>query len=118
MSNFVKANDFIIAESSKGDLYIFIEAQANTPKDPKIVYDGYEHAIFFRTPEDRIILDYINPEIRDRLRKSKEVVMVETLLGNIKDSYYAGMQMVEKIPVDWSKIGLSTWEEVSLRQQA
>ena len=31
--------------------------------------------------------------------------MVETILENIKESYYADMQMVEKIPVDWSKIG-------------
>ena len=38
--------------------------------------------------------------------------MVETLLDdNIKDSYFADIKMVEKIPVDWSLIGLTTWEK-------
>ena len=36
---------------------------------------------------------------------------------NIKDSYYTSLNMVEKIPVDWSKIGLKTWEEIALQQQ-
>ena len=46
------------------------------------------------------------------MKKAKEVVMVETLLGdNIKDSYFADIKIVDNIPVDWSLIGLSTWEK-------
>ena len=59
-------------------------------------------------------MDYINPEVRDKLRKSKEVIIVETILENIKECYIADMQMVDNIPLDWSKIGLSTWEKVAL----
>ena len=60
------------------------------------------------------ILDYINPEIRNELRKSQRIIMVETILENIKESYYVDMQIVDKIPVDWSQIGLKTWDEVAL----
>ena len=42
---------------------------------------------------------------------------VRSILENIKDSYYTSLNMVEKIPVDWSKIGLKTWEEIALQQQ-
>ena len=60
-----------------------------------------------------------NPDIRDKLKKAKEVVMVETLLGdNIKDSYFADMKIVDHIPVDWSLIGLSTWEKALAGKQS
>lgn len=59
-----------------------------------------------RNNEQKIILDYIHPDVRDKLRKARQVVIVETILENIKDSYVADMQMVEDIPVDWGKIGL------------
>lgn len=114
MSGYTTANKFIVAEGDGGELYMFIEAKKDHPDEPRIIYDGLDHAIFMRRPEERIILDYIHPEIRDQLRKAKRVVMVETILENIKESYYADMQMVDKIPVDWSKIGLKSWEEIVL----
>ena len=66
----------------------------------------------------KIILDYINPQVRDKLRKAKEVIVVESILDNIKESYYTTMNMVDKIPVDWSQIGLKTWEEISLQHKS
>ena len=92
-------------------------AKKEHPDEPRVIYDGYDHAIFMRRPEERIILDYIHPEVRDQLRKARRVVMVETILENIKESYYADMQVVDKIPVDWSKIGLKTWEEIVLKDK-
>ena len=68
--------------------------------------------ILFHYPK---ILDYINPLIRDKLRKANNVVIVETILENIKDCYMASMQIVDKIPVDWGQIGLKTWEELALQ---
>lgn len=74
---------------------------------------------FLRNREQKIILDYIHPDIRDKLKKAKEVVMVETLLGdNIKDSYFADIKIVDNIPVDWSLIGLSTWEKALAGKQS
>lgn len=105
---------YTIAEDASGVLYFFIKAKKDSPSKPQIMYDGFEHAIFVRSPEEKIILDYINPQIRDKLRKSREVIVVESILDNIKDSYYTHMNIVDKIPLDWSQIGLSTWEEISL----
>lgn len=115
MSNYTTEDSFIIAEGSEGDLYIFLEAKNSHPQSPRIIYDGKDHAIFMRSPEEKIILDYINPEIRERLRKVREVIMVETLFDNIKESYFVSMQMVDKIPVDWSKVGLKSWEDAALK---
>lgn len=106
-------NSFVVAEGEEGELYIFLQAKKDLPKTPKIIYDGREHAIFMRNAVQKIILDYIHPDIRDKLRKSQQVVIVETILENIKDSYIADLQVVDHIPVDWSKIGLKTWDELA-----
>ena len=115
MSEYTTEKKFVVATDEDNELYIFIEAKKDHPDNPRIIYDGNDHAVFLRRPDEKIILDYINPEIRGELRKSKQVVMVETILENVKESYYADMQIVDKIPVDWTKIGLKTWDEVAVK---
>ena len=48
------------------------------------------------------------------LEEGTDVTLIsngETLVETIKDAYIADMNIVEKIPLDWSQIGLTTWEE-------
>ena len=115
MSEYVTEDNFMIAEGSEGELYVYLSAKKAQPETPRIVYDGHDHAIFLRSPKQKIILDYINPEVRDKLRKAPEVIVVETILENIKDCYVAKMNMVDRIPVDWSQLGLSNWEDAVLK---
>lgn len=116
MSEYTTEKKFVVATDEDNELYIFIEAKKDHPNNPRIIYDGYDHAVFLRTPQEKIILDYINPEIRNELRKSQRIIMVETILENIKESYYVDMQIVDKIPVDWTKIGLKSWDDVVLNK--
>ena len=116
MSEYTTAKKFVVATDEDNELYIFIEAKKDHPNNPRIIYDGFDHAVFLRTPQEKIILDYINPEIRNELRKSQRIIMVETILENIKESYYVDMQIVDKIPVDWTKIGLKSWDDVILNK--
>ena len=115
MTKYETEKEYFVAENTSGELYIYIGAKPEAPTKPQIIYDGYDHALFLRNNEQKIILDYINPEIRDKLRKSRAVIIVETVLENIKDAYIADINIVDKIPVDWSQIGLTTWENVSLK---
>ena len=114
MSDYTTEDNFLIAEGARGELYFLLRPKKDEPNYPYIIYDGLDHAVFIRNNEQKIILDYINPEVRDKLRKSQEVYVIESIHDNIKEVYSAKMQMVEKIPVDWGKIGLKTWEEISL----
>ena len=84
MSEYITEKEYYIAEDASGTLYIYIKAKSNRPQMPKIIYDGFDHAVFVRSANEKIILDYINPQVRDKLRKAKEVVVVETVLENIK----------------------------------
>lgn len=114
MTAFTTEKKFMIAEGGEGEIYFFIEAKKNSPQSPKIVYDGKDHALFRRNEEQNIILDYIHPSVRENLRKVNEVVIVEMILENIKDSYIVKMQHVDNIPLDWNKVGLKSWEEAAL----
>lgn len=111
---YVTEKNYLVAEGGEGELYVFLQAKKDNPEKPRIIYDGKDHAIFMRSPTQKIILDYIHPDIRDKLRKAEQVVIVETLLENISSSYIADMQMIDHIPLDWDKIGLKTWEAVAL----
>lgn len=114
MSKFETEQKYFVAENTSGELYIYIGAKKDTPVHPQIIYDGFDHALFVRNDDQKIILDYINPEVRDKLRKARAVIIVETVMENIKDAYIADMNIVDKIPVDWTQIGLKTWEEASV----
>lgn len=61
MSEYITEKNFLIAEGAEGDS-IFCRAKHQHPSAPKIIYDGRDHAVFIRNPEQKIILDYINPE--------------------------------------------------------
>lgn len=115
MSEYTTEKEYFIAEDEKGALYIYLKAKNNLPSMPKIIYDGFDHAIFVRSANEKIVLDYINPQVRDKLRKATEVVVVETVLENIKDAYIVHMNIVDKIPLDWSQIGLTSWEKAVLK---
>ena len=108
----------MIAEGGQSgeELYIFMQAKKNHPELPRIIYDGRDHAIFLRKNKQKIILDYIHPEIRDKLRKAFQVMVVETILDNIKETYPVEIEIVDNIPLDWNKAGLGAWEEVFLSE--
>ena len=115
MPQYQTEGNFIVAEGAEGELYIYIGAKKDAPIHPIVMYDGYDHAVLVRNEKQKIIFDYINPQIRDKLRKAKAVVIVETILENIKDAYIADMNIVDKIPLDWAKVGLKSWEEAALK---
>ncbi len=117
MAGFTTEKKFMVAEGEEGEVYFFIEAKKDQPHIPVIIYDGRDHALFRRNDTQNIILDYIHPSVREQLRKVPEVIIVEMILENIKDSYIAKMQHVDKIPLDWEKAGLKTWEELATQIQ-
>lgn len=117
MAKYTTEKKFMVAEGEEGEIYFFIEAKKEQPKTPIVLYDGKDHALFRRNEDQNIILDYIHPSVREHLRHVPEVVIVEMILENIKDSYIARMQHVDNIPLDWQKIGLKTWDELMLSKE-
>lgn len=108
----------MVAEGDGGELYIFLTAKKTIPLRRKSFMTAKTMPFFCVTANKRSFGLYPSRYSR-QAEKAKEVVMVETLLGdNIKDSYFADMKIVDHIPVDWSLIGLSTWEKALAGKQS
>lgn len=111
MSNTIKAGFYIIKQDEEGNVLLFLPAFIGNHKNPIIVYDGKDHAVFSRNSELNIILDYINPEIREIFTNAQEVFVVEAEGKNIKESYKSKVKIVDNMPIQWEKYGLKTWNE-------
>ncbi|MFI3240988.1 MAG: hypothetical protein R3Y43_00300 [Alphaproteobacteria bacterium] len=103
MSDLFNEKAYVIAEDPEGRLYFYINAKSDEPQkypDPRILYDGKEHAILKRNPAQDIILDYINEDVRGLLASLHSVMVVESLNENITQAYYANMELVDSLPVE------------------
>jgi hypothetical protein len=89
-----------------------VRARNGKLKEPQIVYNGGEHALFYRRPNQMIILDYIHPDSRKVLNKASEVLFAEFAPQNdaegkpsfeqkgIVREYTATVKQVSELPVD------------------
>jgi len=111
MSTTVTAGFYIIKQDEYGNILVFIPAPEGEKNKPVIIYDGKEHALLVRNPEQNIILDYINPDIRAELSGTKEAIVVEVEGESVTDSYELDVRHVEEIPVQWENYGLGKWED-------
>ena len=89
-----------IAMSEENELMITIRKRDGEAKDAVILYDGGEHALFYRDPERTIVLDYIHPQVRELLKKASQVMMAEKdESGEIANAYEVGTKIVKKLPL-------------------
>lgn len=112
MAKISQAGLYIIKQDEDGNVLIFLPKPEGEKQKPIIIYDGKDHALFVRNAEQSIILDYVNPEVRDVLNKAEAVFIIEVVGQDIADSYESVVRHVDRIPLNWQKYGLKTWEEV------
>ena len=93
--------DFHIAVKDN-NVFIIISSYCGQPNSPEIVYDGKEHAILYRNTTTSVLLDYINPSIRENLINSNFVTVIETQKNNNELTkiidYKAKLKIVKKLP--------------------
>lgn len=86
-----------ILKNAAGDLLFIIKARLTNEEKPTIVYDGGEHALFYRNKENTIVLDYINPNIRQHLEKAFKVLVVEARDSSIIREYFSDVKFEENL---------------------
>lgn len=106
--------DFIIDLNEDSGLLTFgIKEKQGEVIDPKIVYDGKDHALLYRNPEQIILLDYINDELKDRLFNAERVMISEFNIDNPETPLKAYSAEVEKTDkVSFSEIGFESYESL------
>ena len=87
--------------TEKGDLVIVIPfVEGSEPKHPKILYDGKEHALFYRRPNETVVLDYLNDAAVVVLKQAGKVLLFEVDLKSqtVVTNYFVPVVMTEKLP--------------------
>jgi len=94
-------NSYLIVP--RDDVLTFvISARDGEPKGCRLTYDGGDHAVFYRSENDTVILDYINPTVKERLASSDTVAIIEVDYEKdvITQSYRVKVSPVKKVVID------------------
>ena len=91
--------NFNILKNGEGNLMLLIHARMGGVNDSKIVYDGGQTALLYRTPKETVALDFIHPAVRTDLKKKKEVLIVEVNEGAVVREYMTKVEAVKKLPL-------------------
>ena len=87
--------------TEKGDVVVVIPfLDKKEPENPKILYAGAEHALFYKTEREPVILDYLNEVVRPFLAKATRVLLFEVNLEtqDIVKDYFVPVSHVKKLP--------------------
>lgn len=94
------AKEYEIIKTIEGVLVFKIKPCIKEPSNPILLYDGKNHATFYRNSEDVLLLDYINPEIQEEFIKSKEILVIEfdDVSKTVTRDYKALIKPIKKNP--------------------
>lgn len=89
-----------ILKEPDGRLTASIRYWAPEPNNPQLLYNGKEHALLYRSNTHMLILDYVNPDVRDDLKKAKEITITEhDESDNLIRSYTASVRFLPILPL-------------------
>ena len=90
---------FNIMRNPAGDLMILLRARMEDAVEPKIAYDGGDHALLYRNDDSMIVLDFIHPAIREDLGRVERLLVVEARDGAIVREYMVSVKHLKKVPI-------------------
>lgn len=110
--------EYAILINDDNEVMISMGSKETEPENPRIIYDGGDHALYYRTPTETILLDYINPEVRGAVQKVKTLLVAEVEIdedrkdGDVIRAFDVPLQMVKKLPLSGELAKLPTIDEL------
>ena len=103
----LKETYYDILQNKDGDLLFCVKVREEEPENPYIEYDGGANALFYRRPEQVILLDEVHPDTREAVLTAEKVLFAEFIPkseqtkpeeeGVIRE-YMVDVRKVEKVP--------------------
>ncbi len=95
-----------ILSNAEGDLLFCLKARQGSPEKPQILFSGDNHALFYRTATQMVVLDYIHPDVCPLLKEANSVLVAEFTepteenpeKGIVRE-YIATIRHVSKLPL-------------------
>lgn len=88
-----------VYKNENNELMFAIRHRSSEPDKPVIIYDGKEHALYYRAKGDLIILDYLHAELWETLNTVDKVLIVESSEDDVEREYFVPVRHVEKLPL-------------------
>lgn len=91
-------NDYSVIITNEGTLVFIIKARAAEPEAPFLLYDGGNHATFYRREHETVLFDFLNEKVIPILQKAESVVVFEAddEIEDISRDYAARVKHIKK----------------------
>ena len=76
-----------ILQNALGEILIIIKYREGGPENPRLIYDGGDSALLYRSRESAVKLDAINEKARQPLKSVDEVYLVEVEGNEVARDY-------------------------------
>jgi hypothetical protein len=95
----IQEGNYKISVSRGKEILVSINSRENYPGEKcSIIYDGRDHALFYRNKKETILLDYVTDSFRDIVPVEKKIYVAELLDGQVEKFYIVPVKMVSFLP--------------------
>lgn len=86
-----------ILQNGAGEILIITKYRDGGPENPRLIYDGADVALLYRSRESAVFLDGINPEARGPLKSVDEVMIAEIDGNEVAREYKVPVRIVKSL---------------------
>ena len=86
-----------ILQNGAGEILIIIKYRNGGPENPRMVYDGGDVALLYRSRESALFLDAINEKARAPLKSVDEVLIAEIDGDEVAREYKVPLRIVKSL---------------------
>ncbi|MFV0627487.1 MAG: hypothetical protein ACK5N8_09120 [Alphaproteobacteria bacterium] len=86
-----------ILQNAKGEILIMIGYREGGPENPRMVYDGSDVALLYRSRESVVVLPGIHQEARTPIKAVSEVLVVEVENDDVAREYKVPLRIVKNV---------------------
>ena len=96
-NNSQQSGRYDMLQNAAGEILIIIEYREGGPENPRLVYDGGDQALLYRSRASAFMLNSIANEARMPLKSVSEVLMVEIENDDVAREYKVPVRVVRSL---------------------
>ena len=96
---FEQERNYFVLPASDSTVFA-IKAKEGQAAHPTILYAGGEHALFYRSEDETIVLDYLSKEVQQQLSNPQKITVAEIdpATEKVVQQYQVKFKKVEQLP--------------------
>lgn len=96
-TNAGQSQRYDIMQNAKGDILIMIDSYEGGPENPRVLYDGGDTILLYRSRESAIFLNNIEEEARKPVKTVSEVLVAEFENNDFVREYKVPVRIVKNL---------------------